>query len=486
MSSEQIYAITGGAPEYLPRKIIIKDNIKVGSDGTDEEPNTDFDNYLKKIHSFGVTLGAYEGEGSAPALIVGGRLDEHFVSKSASTVEQDIREMFGYKHAIKPKIRRRIPRVVSKKQRQKNKDKKRKKKKHGGSDSNNDNNNINNDIDNSNNDSNSNNNINNDIESASENALNDYENASILEFISNEEEYEGASEAAAKGVFCTLVMNGDNYIPGATVLARSVHENSEHEIYCMYTNDVSADGVKTLNEHFDKCILVPYIEHDSTPLLSEKQRAIYGGWINKSYTKWNIFNHDLFPYDKVIFIDADIVLLAPIDDLFDLDCDVAATFSSPWVRPYSNRGFNPYYHERELEHGETILHSDLKLGLYEYGIVGLASIVLVTPDNDIFKSITSILDSKSVYGYNCVSGHDEQLLADVILKNNLIAVHIHQKYNWNAGKTQWLSGKKPLVVHYYNKDKPWNRPLVYSDEKYWNDYADALLEDYPNTKVRLY
>ena len=310
-----------------------------------------------------------------------------------------------------------------------------------------------------------------------------------------------SSEKTVANIITTLVMCGDDYIPGALVLAKSLRKwvinggsddvtndntsvtsDNNIQLWCMCTNDVSAAALDILKQYYDNVILVPYLQKDVIEMRTKKQQDIYGGWISKSFTKWNIFNPELFPTSKVLFIDADMIALSDISDIFDFNCDLAATFSSPWTKPFAKVGENPYYHQRSLNHGEIVSLDDIKNGLHN-SIAPIASMVLVVPDSKIYNWVynrsgssvtTSDTNSASLYGYpKCVSGFDEQMLAEIALEFKLTCMNIHQSYNWLAGKTAWLEGAEPKTCHYYNI-KPWQQEPAYDDEKIWHEYAREI------------
>jgi lipopolysaccharide biosynthesis glycosyltransferase len=466
---------------------------ELSSELSDDNSNEEFNKYLERIRMHykdagEVDLDIYEMSTDNPAIVVGSMVHtrDGFMSKSASTVEADIRELFGYRQIIKPmRVRRRKPKKVSKapkkisrkskakpKAASKAKSKAGKKGKRGGNES---------------------------EQSLESELIDDFEVASSIQEMESDndtvligdksecgEDKESAhvdnidaSNGASNGtsIICTLVMCGDKYVPGALVLAQSVHKKTSVPIWCMYTSDVSLAAVAVLEEYFDRCIEVPMIEHDVIEMRSKKQQDIYGSWISKSFTKWNIFNPELFPgVSQVLFMDADMLLLEDISDVFKLcedSCDVAATFSSPWTKPFAPHGENPYYHNRSLDHGESVNHDDIKKGL-ENSICAIASMVLVRPNKNVYNGMMDILAAKEPYGTNSVSSFDEQMLAQLILKYNLRAKNIHQSYNWLTGKDSWLEGKAPKTYHYYNV-KPWQRQPEYDDEKLWHEYAAEIV-----------
>lgn len=266
-------------------------------------------------------------------------------------------------------------------------------------------------------------------------------------------------------VWCTLVMLKPDYACGAAVVARTLRNHgTKYPIWCMVTDDIPADCIEFLRGEFDNIVTVPLISHETVPMKSKKQNEIYGGWIHHSFTKWNIMNPELFPVEKVILIDADMMFLQNCDELFDMPAP-AATFSSPWAVPYHRPHGkpNPY---GELQHGAIVPNAKIRRG-FAGGILALACMVLVKPSVESYDTMLTILRRDKQYGSsNCISGFDEQLLAETWLASAEPIHHIHQQYNWVVGKKKWLKPNvKPKTQQYYN-GKPWKESR---DESEWDD-----------------
>lgn len=288
-------------------------------------------------------------------------------------------------------------------------------------------------------------------------------------------------------IWCTLVMLNDTYACGAAVVAHMLRKvGTKYPIWCMVADGVSRETEELLKGQFDNVVRTPLLEYPSVQLKSKKQNEIYGSWIHASYTKLNIFNPAYFPADKVnkiILLDADMMVKKNIDHLFDLDAP-AMTFSSPWAHPYVKgkrfQGCKNFY--GEMKHGQIVSRSNI-IKSFNKSILGLACMVLVKPSAVAYDHAINLLNACDEYGNSsCVSGFDEQLFAEVVLAMNVPIRHIHQQYNWIVGKTDWLlNGEEPSTQQFYN-GKPWlgvfdaNSRKKIVDNSEWQDVRDWWVE----------
>lgn len=307
-----------------------------------------------------------------------------------------------------------------------------------------------------------------------------------------------------------LVMIRDEYATGAAVVAQSLRQvGTKYPIWCAYS-EISDGAVAILSTIFDKMVPVPIIEHPCVPMKTAKQETIYRSWIEKSFTKWNIMNPDLFPLERVVLLDADVEVMLPIDDIFDLPAP-AATFSSPWVAPYvrvigvddlSKDGTltsNPFCDivdgaPVELAHAATVEPWRIEVGLID-AIGPVANMVLLAPSTESYSMMLKLLRADRKFGRStCMGGFDEQLLARVWLDMGEPITNIHQEYNWTVGKETWLQpGMTPRTHQFYN-GKPWREIASEADRKNirWPDVvswwvvADSIIAHNPAWKAWFY
>jgi lipopolysaccharide biosynthesis glycosyltransferase len=283
----------------------------------------------------------------------------------------------------------------------------------------------------------------------------------------------------SKYAYVFLVMKGDLYIPGAIVAAHSIKKTgTEQDIVCMVTPDVSKIGIKQLEIVFDTIVPVNYIQVKTNNMKSKKIEDRYGVWKSVSYTKWNLLK--MIQYNKVIFMDADLVVIDNIDSLFELQTP-AGTFSLSQAKPFTKKGiFNPY---KTVIHGENVNRKEIDNGFKYFLCIGTS--LVLTPNINHFEQYIKMIKQMEPFGFkHCINGPDEQSIVcfyHKILKYRW--THISQIYNMIPWKQKiWMPKgikKTPFVIHYVSKEKPWMLERnVWEDLSLWWKYADNVEECY--------
>tara|TARA_B100000780_G_scaffold125182_1_gene87820 strand:- start:240 stop:1466 length:1227 start_codon:yes stop_codon:yes gene_type:complete len=122
----------------------------------------------------------------------------------------------------------------------------------------------------------------------------------------------------SNNIYCTLITS-DDFLPGLQVMLHSLVKTKPiHNMLILLTpevNETSRNKILSmnisseLNAHFQINILeVPAIPNPNS-------KVHVPGWVNAGYTKLHIFN--LVQYHKVVYIDADTLVLRNIATLFD-------------------------------------------------------------------------------------------------------------------------------------------------------------------------
>lgn len=222
----------------------------------------------------------------------------------------------------------------------------------------------------------------------------------------------------------------DSYIPGIVALYKSLRSSGNtKDFIVMVTDDVTEKG-KELLKNFDvKFFTVDKIHYtgDGTVLSRYKDNA----W--KMFTKLNIWKQ--IEYKKLVYLDADVLVLKNIDDLFDYDELSAVNGGSQML------GYN--------------------------GIEG--GILVIKPSNETFNELIKALNSDD---YD-IRMSDQSFLNDYFSRHKEIT-HLPETYN-----RRWKKRRDFDTCHifHYNADKPWICPERIDENSLslWNYYFNLEL-----------
>jgi alpha-N-acetylglucosamine transferase len=112
-----------------------------------------------------------------------------------------------------------------------------------------------------------------------------------------------------KTAFVTLMTGGDNYLPGVEALGKSIDDTgTTTPKVVMVTGDVSPDARRVMRQG-------GWVVRDIAPIPPPAGNEVLFERFKNSYTKLRVFQ--LTEYDKVVFLDADTIVMSPIDELFE-------------------------------------------------------------------------------------------------------------------------------------------------------------------------
>jgi alpha-N-acetylglucosamine transferase/dsRNA-specific ribonuclease len=255
----------------------------------------------------------------------------------------------------------------------------------------------------------------------------------------------------------TLVMRGDRYVPGAIALGRSLRQYSEARLVCMVTSDVTK--VDELKGVYDEVITVDRITVDTPPMASKGMRDTYGAWIDDACTKWNILS--LYRYKKVLFMDADMIAVSPIDSLFMLDVPAAvfdSHFSSKYTRdkryafPTTYGIDSPY---GDMKHGDKVSRDivDTVINDPSKAFMPNGGLVLVEPSRFAMNMLLSNIGQYVPLYKGAGGGIDEWVILLLYHNNGYTWTNIDISYNVAAYHIYDIVEAK--IIHYITRYKPW-------------------------------
>ncbi|KAL5407805.1 hypothetical protein PMIN04_011612 [Paraphaeosphaeria minitans] len=132
-------------------------------------------------------------------------------------------------------------------------------------------------------------------------------------------------------VYCTLLMS-DSYLPGAAVLAHSLRDlGTEKKLAVLVTlGTLSADTITELKSLYDYVIPVDRIRNPNPAnlYLMGRPDLLY------AFTKIALWRQTRFR--KIVYLDADVVALRSLDELFDIDAPFAAAPDVGWPDAFNS------------------------------------------------------------------------------------------------------------------------------------------------------
>ena len=280
-----------------------------------------------------------------------------------------------------------------------------------------------------------------------------------------------------KYAITTLIFGGDAYLPGILLLGSSIRKvmPKAYEKYitlcCMVTNDVSSDAREIISKIYDRVIEVDYLQIPPHLIKHKdpKIRAVYA----KTFTKLRIF--EMTEYDKVLFLDADmLVLKKDFFSLFNLNTP-ATIFMGKLTNNSRDRYFkefkengrlfkhfqNKYCYwqnnNRRKSGPENILHGNRipYNKKYENEIVSNGmnietSVLLIKPNNDTMNEIKQYVDN--IHKHKIKMSGDTEMISR-LFKDKLYAIEPRFFGRWvNPEEHPEL-----VVLDLYGSDgKPWD------------------------------
>ncbi|KAH6566837.1 hypothetical protein BASA60_009326 [Batrachochytrium salamandrivorans] len=122
------------------------------------------------------------------------------------------------------------------------------------------------------------------------------------------------------------LLTSESYLPGALVLGSSLRQtNTKHALVVLVTPEQINDScIHALQGVFDKVVSVPAL-HTNSPdnLLLLGRPDLFA-----TFTKLHLWNPAVLSYERIVFLDADTLVLHNVDHLFNYVADVSTVFAA--------------------------------------------------------------------------------------------------------------------------------------------------------------
>ena len=242
------------------------------------------------------------------------------------------------------------------------------------------------------------------------------------------------------------VLSSNEYIDGVLVLNQNLKAlKSKYELLCLINENITEENIQYL-EYFN-------IEYKKVKAIKYETEYHINNWKN-TFDKLNIFS--LTEYDKIVYLDSDMIILENIDELFNLE-------------PLTMASDKPY-HDDSYNSGIMVIKPNLKdyKGLLkrtkEWDEMHVRNLGDQNIINDYFKDI-KVLDDN--YNHMRYISKEKSLYYDVY-SDSFIFKH-------NVNVINRIS-ENPKVIHYISLPKPFMTKDPYEDEYYliYKKYLDEV------------
>jgi alpha-N-acetylglucosamine transferase len=232
------------------------------------------------------------------------------------------------------------------------------------------------------------------------------------------------------------VLSTNNYYDGVSVLYESLKRtNPKYEFVVVVNETIDEEIIQKLISKGCKIIKRPRI------VATNIKNTLYPQW-NNTFDKFNIF--DLTEFDKIVYLDSDMLILRNIDELFDLP-NLSATIAGKL-----------YYTD----------WTDINSGM-----------MVIEPKKGILEGLKEIL-----YSEKFKVGFGDQNIIEAYFDWHNKNLEISEKYNMFLFLIDYyfnhfdFNRDMLCIVHYIGLKKPW---LMTEEEK--NEYRERVTkENKPN------
>ena len=192
-----------------------------------------------------------------------------------------------------------------------------------------------------------------------------------------------ADLAPDRYAYAALLLGGDSYLPGCLVVGAALrwHVHTTATLVCMIDDSVTQGAREMLGQIYDHVPLVRRLRaHDSgypKELLADAYRDMY--------TKLHLFDAALFPYERVCFVDADLLPIRCFDHLFTLPAPAAVIES---VDPTSQYAY--IHHMHGVRHGGPVPPAILEVTSDDDVTGGInGGLMVIKPDRARFEDMVA-------------------------------------------------------------------------------------------------
>ena len=272
-----------------------------------------------------------------------------------------------------------------------------------------------------------------------------------------------ASEDTQERRAWVTLLTRPSYLAGAIILAHTLRKySSRYPLIVLYTDSLPQECVDAIVS--EDCDQGNVIVQKVDQLVPRQEVHITAERFKDTWTKLRVF--DLVEYDKLVFLDADIMIMGPMDPMFDIELPgrdwlgaahacVCNVDKDPWA-PHDwipeNCPTSSQTHPIALQGGPPITPASPP----HYHLMN-SGVLLFCPSPDLRDRVKHFLDTTPLLS---TFQFPDQNFLDEFFRNKWLSL----AWQWNATKTKhyWHQNvwrdDEVRALHYI-VDKPWDKRI---------------------------
>lgn len=238
-----------------------------------------------------------------------------------------------------------------------------------------------------------------------------------------------------KCAFYTLAT--DDFVPGVYCLAKSLKRVTKIPLYCLGLN-LNKQSKKHLESVGCQVIDTSYLGSKTSKYQPYRENPNFA---NNAYNKLHLWNQD---FDKIIYLDADIVVLKNIDHIFELDMDFGAC---PTFQMIFNKEMKKY----------TSMS-------YNYGYFN-SGVMVLKPSSNVYNGLLCDKDIVSTPHDPSDQGFLNHFFKDKWWRLN--PIYNYTRRVFDVVPSNWQKLKNDICVLHFTLEKPWKKKEDTEINKIW-------------------
>jgi lipopolysaccharide biosynthesis glycosyltransferase len=263
-----------------------------------------------------------------------------------------------------------------------------------------------------------------------------------------------------------ITVSSDSFIEGTKVLFKSIVKNNNwfEGAFCVIDAGLSADSKKQLTEVVDCGFITPSVHLDER---IKNFTSLYPGYERSKNRFYSLESFNLPEYDKVLYLDSDILCVGNIEELFSIEEAISAVPDPRYFLGYIRHKLSlkpvfPNKFSKQLP--EQFIDRLFNTGMILIGKELLSSIV--------FDKLVSEIKGDNYKDIK--TGHTDT----VILNNEYLSDINWLPLKWNAYTDVDIDDLEDIkFIHYLHKNKPWEIKKLNNatkQEKLWVEMHNEL------------